>query len=104
VGLYIVSMEKKDSSKLRVCIDFPNLNRATPKDGYPMHVADMLINNALGNKVIIFLDGNVGYNQILMAEKDVSKMAFICTSFIGLFEWVVMRLGLKNVGDIIRSS
>jgi hypothetical protein len=40
----IVSMEK-ESGKLRVCIDFHNLNRATPKDEYPMPIADMLINN-----------------------------------------------------------
>jgi hypothetical protein len=36
----------------------------------------MLINNSSENKVISFLDGNVGYNQIFMAEKDASKMAF----------------------------
>jgi hypothetical protein len=54
----IVPLEKKESSKLRVCIDFRNLNRATPKDEYPMLVADMLINKASGNRVISFLDGN----------------------------------------------
>jgi hypothetical protein len=57
---------KKDSDKLRVCIDFQNLNRATHKDEYPMLVADILINNTSGNRVISFLDGNVGYNQIFM--------------------------------------
>jgi hypothetical protein len=58
----IVPVEKNGSSKLRVCIDFRDLNRATPKDEYPMPIADMLINDASGNKVISFLDGNVGYN------------------------------------------
>jgi hypothetical protein len=91
-------VEKKDSSKLRVCIDFRNLNRATPKDEYPIHVADILLNKASGNRVISFLDGNIGYNQIFMAEKDVSKTAFVCPGFIGLFEWVAMTFGLKNVG------
>jgi hypothetical protein len=81
-----------------VCINFHNLNRAIPKDEYPMPVADMLINNASGNRAIIFLDGNVGYNQIFMAEEDTSKMTFICSGFIGLFEWVVMTFRLKNVG------
>jgi hypothetical protein len=42
----IVPVEKKDLGKLRVCIDFRNLNRATPKDEYPMRVTDTLINNA----------------------------------------------------------
>jgi hypothetical protein len=81
----IVPVEK-ESGKLRVCIDFRNLNRATPKDEYPMPIADTLINNASRNRVISFLDGNAGYNQIFMAEEDASKMAFICPSFICLFE------------------
>jgi hypothetical protein len=58
----IVSVEKKDSRKIRVCIDFRDLNRATLKDEYPMSIADMLINDASGYQVISFLDGNASYN------------------------------------------
>jgi hypothetical protein len=93
-----VPVEKKESGKLRVCIDFCNLNRATPKDEYPMPIADTLINNASGNRLISILDGNVGYNQIFMAEEDASKTTFLCPGYIGLFEWVVMTFGLKNAG------
>jgi hypothetical protein len=50
----------------------------------------------LVNKIVSFLDGNAGYNQIFMAEEDVSKTAFRCSGFMGLFEWVVMTFGLKN--------
>jgi hypothetical protein len=57
-----VQVEKKGSGKLRVCIDFCNVNRATLKDEYPMPISDMLINNASGNRTISFLDGNAGYN------------------------------------------
>jgi hypothetical protein len=63
-----------------------------------MPIADMIINNASGNRVIIFLDGNARYYQIFMVEEVASKTAFICLSFIGLFEWVVMTFGLNNVG------
>jgi hypothetical protein len=79
-------MEKKNTGKIWVCIDFRNLNKATPKDEYPMPIADMLINNASGHRVISFLDGNAGYNQIFMVEEDMSKTAFHCPYFIGLFE------------------
>nr|CAH66649.1 OSIGBa0146I21.6 [Oryza sativa]CAH66655.1 OSIGBa0092J07.1 [Oryza sativa] len=91
----IVPVEKKGSGKIRVCID---LNKATPKDEYPRPIADMMINDASGHKVISFLDGNAGYNQIFMAEEDMYKTAFRCPGFVGLFEWVVMTFGLKNAG------
>ena len=65
----VVPMYKK-IGKLRVCIDFRDLNKATPMDGYPMPIADMLIDAAVGHKVISFVDGNAGYNQIFMAKKD----------------------------------
>ena len=94
----IVPIEKKDYEKIRVCIDFRDLYRATPKDEYPMPIADMFINDASRHRVISFLDGNAGYNQIFIAEEDMSKMAFICPGFVGLFEWVVMTFGLKNAG------
>ncbi|KAK1697924.1 hypothetical protein QYE76_014621 [Lolium multiflorum] len=62
----IVPVEKKDG-RWRVDIDFRDLNRATPKDEYPMPVAETLINAAAGHKVLSFMDGNAGYNQIFMA-------------------------------------
>jgi hypothetical protein len=58
----IMPVEKKESGKLRVCIDFRNLNRATPKDEYLMPITNTLINNVSGNRIISFLDGNAGYN------------------------------------------
>jgi hypothetical protein len=51
-----------------------------------MSIANMLINNASGYRVINYLDGNAGYNQIFIAEEDMSKTAFHCPSFIGLFK------------------
>jgi hypothetical protein len=59
-------------------------------------MARILINIALGNMFISFLDGNAGYNQIFMAKEDISKTAFHCPSFVGLFDWIVMTFGLKN--------
>jgi hypothetical protein len=93
----IVPVYKKNG-KMRVCIDFGDLNRATPMDGYPMPVADLLVDAASGHKVISFMDGNPGYYQIFMAIEDISKTAFRCPGHIGLFEWIVMTFGLKNDG------
>ena len=93
----VVPMYKKNG-KLRVYIDFRDLNKATPMDGYPMPIADMLVDAAAGHKVISFMDGNAGYNQIFMAKEDIAKTAFRCPGAIGLFEWVVMTFGLKNAG------
>jgi hypothetical protein len=94
----IVPVEKKNTGKIRICVDLRNLNRATPKDEYPMPIANLLVDNASGNKMISFLDGNVGYNQIFMARDDVNKTVFRCPGFVGLFEWVVTTFGLKNAG------
>jgi hypothetical protein len=63
-----------------------------------MPIADFPVNSASGHRVLSFLDGNVGYNQIFMAKEDISKTAFICPGFVGLFEWIVMTFGLKNAG------
>jgi hypothetical protein len=61
-----------------------------------MPVTDLLLDSTSGNRVISFLDGNAGYNQIFMAKEDVSKTVFHCPGFLGLFEWVIMTFGLKN--------
>jgi hypothetical protein len=91
-------VEKKNTGKIQICVDFRNLNRATQKDEYSMPVADLLIDSASSNKMISFLDGNAGYNQIFRAKEDMSKTAFYCPGFVGLFEWVMMTFGLKNAG------
>nr|CAD39373.2 OSJNBb0021I10.7 [Oryza sativa Japonica Group] len=88
----------KKNGKVRVCIDFWDLNKATQKDEYPMPVADQLVDAASGYKILSFMDGNAGYNQIFMAEEDIHKTAFRCPGAIRLFEWVVMTFGLKSVG------
>jgi hypothetical protein len=63
----------KKNGKLRVCIDFRDLNKATPMDGYPMSIANMLVDAAARHKVISFIDGNADYNQIFMCHTWFSK-------------------------------
>ena len=89
---------KKKNGTIRVCIDFRDLNLATPKDEYPMPVAEMLVDSAAGFEYLSMLDGYSGYNQIFIVEEDVSKTAFRCPGALGCYEWLVMPFGLKNVG------
>ena len=77
---------------------FRDLNRATPKDEYPMPVAETLMNAAASHKMMSFMDGNAGYDQIFMAPEDVNKTAFRVSGAVGLFEYLVMTFGLKNAG------
>jgi hypothetical protein len=98
----IVAVEKKGTKKLCVFIDIRDLNEATPKDEYPMPIANFLVNCTSGHKVLSSLDGNAGYNQIFMAEEDISKTAFICPGFVGLFEWIVMTFGLEMLVLLIK--
>jgi hypothetical protein len=98
----IVLVKKKGTKKFRVCIDFAHLDKATPKDEYPMPIADFLVNATSGHRILSFLDDNIGYNRIFMAEEDISKTAFMCPGFVGLFEWVVMTFGLKMLVLLIK--
>ncbi|KAM1231002.1 hypothetical protein ACFX2G_041988 [Malus domestica] len=93
----IVPVLKKNGA-LRICIDFRNLNLATPKDEYPMPISDLLIDAAENHAILSFMDGHAGYNQIFIAEADVHKTAFCCLGALGTYEWVVMPFGLKNAG------
>ena len=73
----IVPVIKKNGA-LRVCIDFRDLNVATPKDEYPMPVAEMQVDSAAGFEYLSMLDGYSGYNQIFIAKEDVPKTVFRC--------------------------
>jgi hypothetical protein len=77
---------------------FQGPQQGTPKDEYPIPVAETLINAAAGNKILSFMDGNASYNQIFMAPEDIHKTAFRVPGAMGLFEYMVLTFGLKNVG------
>jgi len=91
-----VVLVKKKNGTIRVCIDFRNLNLAKPKDEYHMSVAEMIVDSAARFEYLSMLDGYSGYNQIFIAEKDVSKTTFRCPGALGCFEWLVMSFGLKK--------
>ncbi|CAN6704835.1 unnamed protein product [Malus baccata var. baccata] len=94
----IVPVLKAVTKAVRCCVDYRNINSATPKDEYPMPMADLSIDAVAKHKVLSFMDGNAGYNQIKMAPYDIHKTAFRCPGHVGAYEYLVMPFGLKNAG------
>ncbi|KAM2104156.1 hypothetical protein ACFX1T_002194 [Malus domestica] len=94
----IVPVLKAVTKAVRCCVDYRNINDTTPKDEYLMPMADLSIDAVLKHKVLSFMDGNAGYNQIKMAPKDIHKTAFRCAGHVGAYEYLVMPFRLKNAG------
>jgi hypothetical protein len=91
-----VVMVKKNTGKWRMCVDFTDLNKACPKDSFPLPRIDQLVDSTTGHKLLTFMDAFSGYNQIMMDENDQEKTSFITSR--GLFCYKVMPFGLKNAG------
>jgi len=72
-----IVLVQKNNGKWRMCTDYTHLNRACPKDAYPLLSIDRLVDGAAGHKVLSFLDAYSGYNQIRMNPADREKTAFI---------------------------
>ena len=65
-----VVMIKKANGKWRMCIDFTDLNRACPKNSYPLLRISTLVDLAARHKLLSFMDAFSGYNQIKLNEVD----------------------------------
>ena len=85
----------KKGGKWRVCIDYTDLNKSCPKDGFPVPKIDQLVDMTAGNEMLSFMDAYSGYNQIRMHPIDQEKTAFITDR--GLYCYGEMPFGLKNV-------
>jgi hypothetical protein len=89
-------MVKKANGMWRMCIDFIYLNKAYPKDEFPLPIIDSLIDAAATSKLMSLLDGYSGYHQIWMKKEDEPKTSFITPS--GTYYYLQMHEGLKNAG------
>jgi hypothetical protein len=102
----------KANGKLRMCIDYTSLNKACPKDPFPLPRIDQIMDSTSGCDLLCFLDAYLGFHQIPMSREDEENTAFITVD--GLFCYVSMPYGLKNAlptfvcamhktfGDLIR--
>ncbi|XP_074326812.1 uncharacterized protein LOC141664756 [Apium graveolens] len=97
-----VVLVKKSNGKWRMCIDYSDVNRACPKDFYPLPNIDQLIDATAGNELLSFMDAFSGYNQIKMDSHDWQQTAFITHR--GVFGYKVMSFGLINAGATFQQT
>nr|KYP31646.1 Retrovirus-related Pol polyprotein from transposon 17.6 [Cajanus cajan] len=89
-----VVLVRKANEKWRMCTDYTDLNKACPKDAYPLPCIDRLVDDASRHSIFSFLDAYSDYNQIKMHPADEEKMAFITED--ANFCYKVMPFRLKN--------
>jgi hypothetical protein len=77
-------------------VDFTDLNKACPKNSFPLPRIDLLVDSTFGHQHLSFMDAFSRYNQIHMDEPDQEKTSFITNR--GLYCYKMMPFGLKNVG------
>ena len=77
-------------------MDFTDLNKACPKDSYPLPWVDVLVDSTAQHQLLSFMDAFSSYNQIRMHEADQEKTSFVTSQ--GLFCYKVMPFDLKNAG------
>jgi hypothetical protein len=92
-----VVMVLKKNGNMRMCIDFTELNKACPKNPYPLPRIDIVIDQAADCEMLRLLDCFSGYHQVWMRTEDDAKMGFT-TSF-GVFCFIRMPGGLRNAGS-----
>ena len=70
-------MVKKANGKWRMCVDFMDLNKACPKDSYPLPQVDILVDSTVKHQLLSSMDAFFGYNQIKLDEVDQEKTLFV---------------------------
>jgi hypothetical protein len=79
-----------------MCIDFTDLNKAYPKNEFPLPRIDSLVDATSSSELMSLLDCYSGYHQIWMKKEDEPKTSFITPS--GTYCYLWMPEGLKNAG------
>ncbi|KAL2235728.1 UNVERIFIED_CONTAM: Retrovirus-related Pol polyprotein from transposon gypsy [Sesamum indicum] len=91
-----VVLVPKSSGNWRMCVDFTDLNKACPKDPYPLPRINVMVDSTAGFEMFSMMDAYQGYHQIYMAEEDRDKTSFITEK--GIYCYNMMPFGLKNTG------
>ena len=75
-----------------MCVDYTDLNKACPKDCYPLPTIEQLVDSTACHGMYSFVDAAQGYHQILMKQEDQEKTSFITHQ--GLYYYNIMPFGL----------
>ena len=75
-------------------MDFTDLNKAFPKDSFPLPRIDQMVDSISGHDLLGFMDAFSGYNQIMMDEDDQEKTSFITDK--GIYCYKAIPFGLKH--------
>ena len=89
-----VVLVKKKNGKWRLYIDFTDVNRACPKDSFPLPRIDLIVDATAGHELLSFMDSFSGYNQISMDFDNQEKTSFVTGQWTYCYR--VMPFGLKN--------
>ncbi|KAJ0835617.1 putative nucleotidyltransferase, Ribonuclease H [Helianthus annuus] len=91
----VVVVQKKNG-KWRVYVDFTNLNKACPKDPFPLPHIDSMVDATAGHELLTFMDASSGFQQIQMEPSDQEDTAFMTPT--GIYYYIAMPFGLRNAG------
>ena len=91
-------MVKKANGKWKMFVDFTNLNKACPKDSYPLSQVDILVDSTTRHQLLSFMDTFSSYKHIKLDEANQEKTSFVTSQ--GLFSCKVMLFGLKNASTM----
>ena len=89
---------RKANGKWRLCIDYTDINKACPKDPFPLLRIDQIVDSTAGCDLLSFLDAYSSYHQIFMTREDEEKTSFITPC--GTYCFLRMPFGLKSVGSM----
>ena len=84
----------KPNGKWQTCMDFTDLNKACPKDCFPLPRIDQLVDATTGHELLSFMDAHSGYNHISMHPPDEDHTSF--QTDLGIYCYNVLPSGLKN--------
>ncbi|KAI5328466.1 hypothetical protein L3X38_027863 [Prunus dulcis] len=82
-----------------MCVDYTNLNRACPKDSFPLPRIDQLVDATAGHALLSFTNAYSGYNQIFMHPDDQAHTSFITDRGLYCYQRLVNHLFAPLIGN-----